>query len=176
MDPAARPLEGEVARSRRSRSPLSCCVVGLGGIASPDEVGEALRRTVREYDSVGRVGADKFVIVLPETGGPDCQGVAGRIRKAACEAHAASTVKPLEISVGIAEWNGTDSAAELLEAADETRRTAQREGGGTVVRLRPGAPVEGLSAFTDHLARAAGIAEKAAQRARQIPGEVGDQS
>jgi GGDEF domain-containing protein len=129
---------------------------------------------VREYDSVGRVGADQFVIVLPETGGPDCQGVAGRIRNAACEAHTAISVSPLEVSVGIAEWNGTDSAAEFLEAAEQARRTAQRTGGDTAVWLSPRAPVDGLSALTDRLARAAGIAEKAALRARRLPGQSGD--
>ncbi len=180
-------VESEVARCQRSGDLLSCCFVDLAGIAGLDgeqgrlegsrvlvAVADALRRAVRNYDSVGRFGNNRFLIVLPETGGPQLQATARRIQKAVTDTHAAMTVAPLEISLGVAEWNGAGSAPELLEAADQARREAQRDGGGLVVQVRPNAPVGGLSALTEHLARAAGIAEKAALRARRNSDRSGD--
>lgn len=43
---------------------------------------ERMRLSLRPYDSIGRIGGDEFLVVLPDTDGPTAAGVAERIRVA----------------------------------------------------------------------------------------------
>jgi diguanylate cyclase (GGDEF)-like protein len=71
-------LDSELARSRRTREPLSVLVCDLDGFKQINDrhghlvgnkvlraMGVALRDSCREYDYVARMGGDEFVLILP---------------------------------------------------------------------------------------------------------------
>ncbi len=121
-------LEGEVERSRRRAHRLSCCRLGIEGL---DEVtaggreadrvravaGQALQRASRRYDAVGRFSEDAFVVVMPEAGGGGPRSAAERLRRLMRSAVADATSIQIEVSLGVAEWDGESSATDLFKAA-----------------------------------------------------------
>jgi diguanylate cyclase (GGDEF)-like protein len=144
-------LKSEVQRSMRSGHRLSCCFVDLDGFKQVNDrrghlegnhvltgVGEALTRTARAYDVVGRFGGDEFVIVLPETDAVETAAIGRRFRAASLAAIAAATPVPVDVSIGIAEWDGECSGTALLGAADKALAEAKASGGGRI-RTRPAA-------------------------------------
>ena len=139
-------VETELERSRRNEHRLSCCFLDLDGFKRVNDerghlegnrvltaVGDAIRRTARSYDAVGRFGGDEFIVVFPETGVRGAHSVATRMRAAALEDIAKATTVPLDASVGVAEWNGTCSAMEFLDIADRALREAKAAGGARVI-------------------------------------------
>jgi len=118
----------EIQRSQRRGARLCCCFLGLGGFNRANDVdarlvrhqvlaaaGEALRAGVRSYDSVGRFDGDQFMVMLPETGAQAAVRIGERLRAGVRAAVAATTDLPLDVSVGIVEWNKDDSALDLTE-------------------------------------------------------------
>jgi diguanylate cyclase (GGDEF)-like protein len=168
-------LKSEIQRSDRNQHRLSCCFIDLDGFKHVNDqqghlegnrvlaaVGAALRETARAYDAVGRFGGDEFVVVLPETGARAGTVVAQRFRAAARGALAESTAVPLDVSVGVVEWNGTGAAQELLEAADQALRDAKQAGGARVTNGSAPALADGLLELTRDLMRkrrASGVRE-----------------
>jgi diguanylate cyclase (GGDEF)-like protein len=138
-------VDAEIQRSRRHNHRFCCCMIDLDAFKQVNDrrghlegnqvlaaVGAALRSTAREYDSVGRFGGDEFVVVLPETGGHAGQRLAGRFLSRVKSAIAQATPVPAGASVGIVEWDGERSAADLLEKADRLMREAKASGGARV--------------------------------------------
>jgi len=124
-------LGSEVARSERRGHPLSLCFLDLDGFKAVNDVhghlagdrvlgnvGAALRVATREYDLVGRVGGDEFIVVMPETAKGKASRTAGRLVTAVGDATAAGPQGPVNISFGIAERNSSKSTTDLLAAAD----------------------------------------------------------
>ena len=100
------------------------------------EVADRIRRSVRSGDTVGRVGGDEFVLVLPQAGGmQDIRATVDRIIGALREPieHGTSRFR-LSASVGIsfAPEHGT-SGEGLLRAADAAMYRAKRERSGPAV-------------------------------------------
>jgi diguanylate cyclase (GGDEF)-like protein len=156
-------FKDELERSRRHGHRLSCCFVDLDGFKRVNDelghlegnrvlsaVGEALRRTARRYDVVARFGGDEFVVLLPETGARAARAIASRLRASSLEAIASTGASTLEISVGVAEWDGESGPAELLNAADRALGEAKRSGGGRVTEA-PSRGRAGLVALTKRL-------------------------
>jgi diguanylate cyclase (GGDEF)-like protein len=115
-------LEHELARSRRSGRTLSVAVVDLDGFKTlNDEHGhlagdQALVRLVQTWrsglrggDLLARFGGDEFVIMFPETSMWEATQVLHRLHRheVACA-----------WSAGLAAWDGTEKAAQLLQRAD----------------------------------------------------------
>ncbi len=130
--------KAEVQRSLRGGHRLSCCFLDLDGFKRVNDerghlegnrvlaaVGARLRETARTYDSVGRFGGDEFVVILPETGASSGASVTARYRAAVLTALQESTQIPVDVSTGIAEWDGGGTAADLLEAADRALTEAK---------------------------------------------------
>jgi diguanylate cyclase (GGDEF)-like protein len=145
-------LRAEIERSRRSRHRLSCCFIDLDGFKRVNDqrghlegnrvlaaVGAALQGSSRVYDSVGRFGGDEFVVICPETDGRRATAIASRMRDAVRRAVAERTTVPLDVSIGVADWDGQGTATELLEAADGALRDAKEAEAGAVgvSRSRP---------------------------------------
>jgi diguanylate cyclase (GGDEF)-like protein len=128
-----------VARSRRSRQPLSLLMVDLDGFkqfndqqghAAGDgvlrEVALSLAGALREDNVVARYGGDEFVVVLPNTPGEFARHVAAELR--------GLFTGNISISVGVACLGPRGgSKQELLEKADEALYRAKRTGTGVAV-------------------------------------------
>ena len=159
-------LEAELERSQRRGHRVSCCMIDIDKFKQINDtrghiegnrvlaaVGEALRTEARRYDAVGRFGGDEFMIVLPETGGHARRHVAERLRSS-IRSTVETTSIPIDSSIGIVEWDGESSAAELVEAADRSMQEAKAHGGARVEAepVREGA-ADGLTELTRHLTR-----------------------
>jgi diguanylate cyclase (GGDEF)-like protein/putative nucleotidyltransferase with HDIG domain len=89
-------------------------------------VAEALRRAVRDQDSVFRVGGEEFAVLLPGLTASDAMPVAERLRTAVA---AIPFALPLRISIGLASWPADASDRDaLLERADDALYSAKHSG------------------------------------------------
>lgn len=87
-------LHREAERSRRYQRPLSLVVLDIdrfkrindthghhGGDAVIRQVGQILRRELREQDIICRMGGEEFAILMPETGEARAYAIADRLRE-----------------------------------------------------------------------------------------------
>jgi diguanylate cyclase (GGDEF)-like protein len=159
-------LTEEVARAQRYGGTLSVLVLDVdetgtlsreleartvGNEVAPEAlrvIGDALGRSLRQMDRVGRLGADRFAVLLPETGAEESLTAGERLGRAvglAVEAHAAQTMRQppgvspeadvtpsYELRVGVSTFPlAAQSADGLIEQADAAVRSARAmpEGG-----------------------------------------------
>ena len=167
LDPAGlmEALSAEIGRSQRSKHRLSCCFADLDGFKLVNDleghlagnrvlaaVGGALLDQVRDSDAVGRFGGDEFVVVLPETGARAAVAATRRMRAGVRRAIAEATLIEMDVSIGVAEWDGEGNASALLEAADEALRDAKGSGGARVASGQSAASrADGLLELTKEL-------------------------
>lgn len=142
-------LTREMARSDRTGSPFCVCLLDLdhfkalndqhGHLAGDRTLASFARRVrgeLRTMDSVnqsgvpsalGRVGGEEFLVLLPDTTLRGALRVAERIREAVGQ-------RPLDgrhevtVSVGIAEYHGSETVGSLLGRADKALYGAKRGG------------------------------------------------
>ncbi|MDT7536727.1 MAG: diguanylate cyclase [Actinomycetota bacterium] len=116
-------LEQALARSRRTRDPLSVLLLDLDGFkevndrqghAAGDQllvdVSQAWLGALRETDVLGRLGGDEFAAVLERADEVAAIEVVARLR--------AVMPPPHRASMGLAVWDGDETAQELLARAD----------------------------------------------------------
>ncbi|MBB5895664.1 GGDEF domain-containing protein [Kutzneria kofuensis] len=102
-------------------------------------VAGAVRRSVRDYDSVGRFGGEEFVVLLPGLRSGDVLAIAERIRRAISElrvplSDSDTVLSTLTASIGVAVYPEAASGVdELLHAADTALYRAKRAGRNRVV-------------------------------------------
>ncbi len=111
-------------------------------------VGQRLTKSVRQSDTVARIGGDEFVIMLEtvhDSRGADA--VADTVQRALARSFSIQkhTLK-VSVSIGISFYpeNGED-ADTLLRAADYAMYLAKREGGNRHLTCLPGMPNPGES-------------------------------
>ena len=91
------------------------------------QLASLLQVTLRSDDVLARFGGEEFVALLTGCEWVDGLAVAEKLRNAV-ELHDFGVGRPVTASFGVALWNGTDSAAELLEAADAHLYCAKKAG------------------------------------------------
>jgi two-component system cell cycle response regulator len=146
-------LEEEMGRSTRYAAPLSILFMDLDhfknvndshGHAVGDRVlrsfADRVRQSVRLSDLLVRRGGEEFVLVLPNMPLDGATAAAERIR-ASIESEPFATGPDMTVSqtvsIGVAEWNGTESAAKLEERADSAMYAAKEQGRNRVCVSTP---------------------------------------
>jgi diguanylate cyclase (GGDEF)-like protein/putative nucleotidyltransferase with HDIG domain len=125
-------LDAELARAKRSATPLSVLVCDLDGFKQINDryghlegnnllrtVAEALRENCREYDYVARMGGDEFVILIPGLGADKLQERTAELRRVVSDAgHRSSGTRLVSVSIGEAHYpsDGADADRLLAEA------------------------------------------------------------
>jgi len=103
-------------------------------------VADCVRLQVRAMDVLVRRGGEEFVLLLPRTDAREARDVAERVRghlaREPLEARPGVTVRQT-ISMGVATWDGTESAEALEERADLAMYEAKRMGRDRVVSAQP---------------------------------------
>ncbi|BBA70755.1 GGDEF domain-containing protein [Geobacter sulfurreducens] len=141
-------LEKELSRVKRDGGRLSIGIVDIDhfkrvndryGHQTGDEVlcgcVGVLGGLLRDYDLLGRLGGEEFLVVAPGTG-DDCSHLYERLRAAIASTKFTSRVKPVSvtISIGVAVSDGTTGLDDLLAAADGALYRAKRSGRDRVVQ------------------------------------------
>ena len=136
-------LSQESARAKRGARPFAVLMFDLDGFKKVNDtwghaagdyvlkqVGTRARTCVRASDTVGRLGGDEFLALLPETTLEGAQGVAEKLRAALREPYQVPKgTAALGASFGIAVFpqHGTDSE-DLQRAADAALYRSKRDG------------------------------------------------
>lgn len=131
-----------MATAKRYGHPLTLAMLDLDGFKAFNDrhghqAGDLLlieslgrwRQQIRGGDHLTRYGGDEFVITLPETSLEEALAVVGRM----CQ----STDDQVKCSAGVAGWDGSETAAELLERADRALYQAKSEGPGSIRSAEP---------------------------------------
>jgi len=136
-------LAQEAARARRGASSFALLAIDLDGFKAVNdtfghaagdvvlaEVAVRARACMRASDTIGRIGGDEFLAILPEANAAGAVAVADKLRERLREPYPipAGTAH-LAASVGVSVFpdHGRDSDA-LLRAADQALYAAKREG------------------------------------------------
>jgi diguanylate cyclase (GGDEF)-like protein/PAS domain S-box-containing protein len=145
-------LEDEVKRAVRYARPLSLICFDLDGFKPVNDrlghlegdniiraVGAVLTETLRRSDPAFRYGGDEFMALLPETGGESARETAERIRERFAARMAEKAIfrshglRPVSLSVGVAELGAGEHRDMLVKRADLAMYEAKGAGGDRVV-------------------------------------------
>jgi diguanylate cyclase len=143
-------LDRQLARAMlaqgESGRPLWCAAVDIDHFKSLNDryghpvgdevlkvVARALLASVRIGDTVGRLGGDEFLVILPEADDSLAQEIAERIRSAIGEADlravlGSGVLGGITASVGLAAWRDGDSIVKLVARADRNLYEAKGRG------------------------------------------------
>jgi len=138
-------LPREIARARRTGAPLSVAMLDLdwlkaindakghqAGSNAIKQAAAAWSAVVRETDLIARFGGDEFAVVMPDCGIEQALIAAERLR---------SAIGPrLTTSIGVAQWDGSESAPELIDRADAALYEAKWAGRNRVAAASTAAP------------------------------------
>ncbi len=145
-DMIASTLDRELARALRTKKALGILKVDLchlreinrlHGHPVGDEVlqelAQRLRSSLRSYDSVGRYGAEEFLVVIPEIAPENLSSVVTRLRSGLTHVPISTNAGPVSIAVSIGASGmgaGTQGlgAHFLLHAADVALYLSRRSG------------------------------------------------
>ncbi len=141
-------LHNELQRARRHLEVLSVgmcdidkfkAVNDIYGHQAGDDVLIELARILtgccREYDSIGRLGGEEFLIIAPMRTDRGAASLFDRIRRSVAEARimTRSGVLSVTVSIGVAAYAGGDTVDGFLSAADAALYRAKEEGRNRVV-------------------------------------------
>ena len=135
-------LERAITRAEAAGEPLSLVMLDVDKFKEHNDLhghqaGDRVLKTAAGSwsqllgpgDTLARYGGDEFIAILPGTGLPDALKLAERMRTAVGSGVTAS--------VGVAEWDGSQSGARLISAADAALYDAKRAGRDQAFGLEP---------------------------------------
>ena len=141
-------LDEELARAKRSGTPLSCLFIDIDQFKALNDtyghslgnrvlldVARTMRGKIRTSDVLGRYGGDEFLVILPDTSAPDALKVAENIRSSVQEI---ATYAPAWATVSVGVFDSVElpsSSLDLLKSADQALRRAKSQGRNQVVLL-----------------------------------------
>ena len=108
-------------------------------------VADRLSTSVRQSDTVARIGGDEFVVIVDSMGAGEAETVASNIQRTLAASFAVQRHRVhVAVSIGVSTYpdNGTDADA-LLRAADYAMYMAKRAGGNRHATCIPGSPKPG---------------------------------
>ncbi len=145
-DMIASTLDRELARGLRTGKALGILKIDLChlreinrrhghavGDAVLQEVARRLRSSLRAYDSVGRYGAEEFLVVIPEIAPENLSSVVTRLRSGVTQVPVSTSAGPVQIAVSIGA-SGMPAGSQglgahfLLHAADVALYLSRRNG------------------------------------------------
>ena len=136
-------LAQETARARRGNLGFALLMFDLDGFKTVNDtwghaagdrvlalVGDRVRKCVRASDTVGRLGGDEFLAILPETSLEGASEVAEKLRESLQEPYSLDgATAQLSASVGLSLFPDHGNGPEQLQrAADAALYKAKREG------------------------------------------------
>jgi two-component system cell cycle response regulator len=138
-------LAGECRRAKRYGAPVSCLMLDLDGFRESNEtfghdagdnilreVAAALSASLRETDTAARYGADRFSVLLPETGLEGALQLAERLRTAVASLALTAGAHPLSLTASVGVFSPVTMnqlrPTTLIEYADAALRKAKRSG------------------------------------------------
>jgi two-component system, cell cycle response regulator len=148
-------MERELSRSARKGGPLAVLMADLDhfkkindtygheiGDAVLKEAARRIAHCVRAYDSLGRVGGEEFLAVLPDCGAAMALSVAERVGAAVSQTPIETPVGPVSVTVslGVAstEQANVASISDLSRAADAALYRAKHTGRARACLAVPG--------------------------------------
>jgi diguanylate cyclase (GGDEF)-like protein len=158
-----RRLDHAIGESRQRRLPLSVLFLDLDhfkrindthghavGDACLGAVTEVIRSEMQPEQSLGRIGGEEFLLLLPGAARRHARDLAERIREQVALRCAEVQGAPvaLTLSIGVVECQPEDNTASLLQRADEAMYQAKHEGRNRVVVLDRRDGVERRNAVT----------------------------
>jgi diguanylate cyclase (GGDEF)-like protein len=125
------------------------------GDAALRDVAYTMRKSLRSFELMYRLGGEEFLIVLPRVGLREGAWIGERLRKAVERARPAG--QEITISLGVAAAHGDDVVYDrLFAAADEALYEAKHEGRNRVVSRPMSSPGGGAPASPPPLTRPEG--------------------
>ena len=134
-----------LVEARTSGSMLTCMRVNVDGMkrinqdfhrSSGDDVlrtvGATVVQQLRTQDFVARIGGDDFSALLPAAGTREATGAAQRLAKKVAKmifTHQQMTFS-VSVSIGLATWDGKESAESLYARTEKALKQAKNAGGG----------------------------------------------
>lgn len=96
---------------------------------------QMLKAQIREYDAIGRIGGEEFLIITPVPAGSDCPPLFDRLcrRVETSEIATRSGALSITVSIGVACTASPRSVDEILEAADSALYRAKKSGRNRIV-------------------------------------------
>lgn len=144
-------LEEEFQRARRLAKPMGLIMLDLDHFKQINDlyghlfgdlvlktVASRMRSSIREYDLLGRIGGEEFLIVSPDSDLQDTLGIAERIREIIKEEDIgnASHAVRVTVSAGVTQLGEQDPNIDILfSRADTALYTAKQEGRDRVIVL-----------------------------------------
>jgi len=145
-----RRLDRAITESRARRLPLSVLFLDLDhfkrindthghaiGDACLGAVTVVIRSEMQPEQSLGRIGGEEFLLLMPGAARRHARDLAERLREQVALRCAEVNGAPvaLTLSIGVVECQATDDTASLLQRADEAMYRAKHEGRNRVVVL-----------------------------------------
>jgi diguanylate cyclase (GGDEF)-like protein len=141
-------LEQETARARRANSGFAVLMMDLDGFKGVNDrlghaagdrvlamVAQRARQCVRASDTVGRLGGDEFLAILPEATQEGAVAVAEKMVRALSEPYALGKGDArLGASVGVAMYPNHGPDAETVQRAADAALYEAKRGGKNRVR------------------------------------------